>query len=331
METRTLGSQGLKVSSIGLGCMSMSDFYSERDSSSDAESIATIQRAIDSGVSLLDTGDFYGMGHNEMLIGKAIRGRRDRVALSVKFGALRNHDGAFLGFDGRPAFVRSSLAYTLRRLDVDYVDFYFPSRVPTDVPIEDTVGAIGELVREGRVRYAGLSEASAATVRRAHRAHPITALEVEYSLWSRDIEDQTLPALRELGIGVLAYGALSRGLMTGAIASPEQLGAKDFRRHLPRFQSENFSANMKLLKNLGELAAEKNATPSQLAIAWVLARGADIVPIVGTKRRKYLDENLAAASIPLSAEDLERIERAIPKNAVAGERYPVAHMAMLNR
>jgi aryl-alcohol dehydrogenase-like predicted oxidoreductase len=330
MEQRKLGSQGLVVSALGLGCMGMSDIYGRVDAASEQESIATIQRALGLGITLLDTGDFYGMGHNEMLIGQALRGRREQAVLSVKFGALRDPNGMFIGFDGRPAFVKNSLAYSLRRLGVDYIDLYFPSRVDPNVPIEETVGAIADMVREGKVRYVGLSEASAATVRRAHAVHPITALEIEYSLWTRDIEAEVLPALREMGIGVLAYGALSRGLMSGRITGVDQLSAHDFRRHIPRFQGENLTSNLKLAGKLKELAAARGLTASQLAIAWVLAQGPDIVPLIGTKRRTYLEENVAAAGVHLSPDDLARVGRAIPRGAAAGQRYPAAHMASLN-
>lgn len=326
MEQRLLGNQGLAVSAIGLGCMGMSDFYGA-DRSTEPESIATIQRALDGGVTLLDTGDFYGMGHNEMLIGRAIQGRRDQAILSVKFGALRDPNGAFIGFDGRPAFVKTSIAYSLRRLGVDHIDLYYPSRVDPTVPIEETIGAISDLINQGKVRYAGLSEASAATVRRAHASHPMSALQIEYSLWSRDPEDAIIPTLRELNIGLVAYGALSRGLFSGTVASTP----KDGRAHFPRFQGENLTANLSLLEELKDLAARKNVTPSQLSLAWVLAQGRDIVPIIGTRRRNHLDENLAAADIHLSASDLDEIQQAIPRGAVAGERYPAATMSTVNR
>jgi aryl-alcohol dehydrogenase-like predicted oxidoreductase len=328
MQYRNLGRQGLISSALGLGCMGMSDFYAA-EAGSGAESVATIRRALDLGITLLDTADFYGMGHNELLIREALRGRREQAILSVKFGALRDPKGVFLGFDGRPAFVKTSLAYTLQRLGVDYVDFYFPSRVDPNVPIEDTVGAMSDLVREGKLRYIGLSEAGAATIRRAHAVHPLSALETEYSLWSRDVEDEILPALRELGIGMLAYGALSRGLFGGGIASATQLSPRDFRHHIPRFQGADFASNLNLMETFRGLATEKGVTPSQLAIAWVQARGRDIVPLIGTRSRPHLDENAKAAEINLSADDLRKIEAAIPRGSVAGERYPVAHMPML--
>jgi aryl-alcohol dehydrogenase-like predicted oxidoreductase len=326
MDQRPLGTQGLAVSAIGLGCMGMSDFYGA-DRSTEPESVATIQRALDLGVTLLDTGDFYGMGHNEMLIGRAIQGRRDQAILSVKFGALRDPSGAFLGFDGRPAFVKTSIAYSLQRLGVDHIDLYYPSRVDPNVPIEETIGAVGDLIGQGKVRYAGLSEASAATVRRAHAAHPISALQIEYALWSRDPEDNVIPTLRELGIGLVAYGALSRGLFGGSIAATPA----DNRRMFPRFQGDNLAVNLALFEKLKQLAVEKSVTPSQLALAWVLAQGRDIVPIIGTRRREHLQENLAAADVRLSPSDLDRIQREIPRGAVAGERYPAPIMSTLDR
>jgi len=267
------------------------------------------------------------MGHNEMLIGRAIKGRRDQAILSVKFGALRDHRGAFLGVDGRPAFVKTSIAYSLRRLGVDHIDLYYPSRVDPAVPLEDTIGAVSDLVGEGKVRFAGLSEASAASVRRAHRTHPISALQIEYSLWSRDPEDEVLPTLRELGIGLVAYGALSRGLFGGGIASTPA----DARSNFPRFQGENLAANLKLMTKLEQLAAARSVKPAQLALAWVLAQGRDVVPIIGTRRRAHLEENLPAVGIQLSASELDQIQRDIPRGAVAGERYPAPTMHTLNR
>jgi aryl-alcohol dehydrogenase-like predicted oxidoreductase len=328
LKHRNLGRQGLVSSAVGLGCMGMSDFYAA-EPGSEVESIATIRRALDLGLTLLDTADFYGMGRNESLIREAIRGRRQQAILSVKFGALRDHRGMFLGFDGRPAFVKTSLAYTLQRLGVDYVDFYFPSRIDTSVPIEDTVGAMSDLVREGKVRYIGLSEAGPATIRRAHAVHPLSALETEYSLWSRDVEDEILPVLRELNIGMLAYGALSRGLFGGGVTDTAKMSPRDFRHHIPRFQGANFTSNLNLMETFRRLATQKGVTPSQLAIAWVLARGRDIVPLIGTRSVKHLEENLQAAAMQLSDDDLRKIEAAIPRGAVAGERYPVAHMPML--
>jgi aryl-alcohol dehydrogenase-like predicted oxidoreductase len=329
MEQRILGSQGLTSSLIALGCMSMSDTEG-RTPEGEQESIETIRRGIDSGVNLLDTGDFYGMGHNELLIGQAIRGRRDQIQLSVKFGALRDHKGAFIGFDGRPSFVKSSLAYTLQRLGTDRVDFYFPARVDPTVPIEDTIGAVADLIREGKVLYAGLSEASVSSICRAHAVHPISAVEIEYSLWSRDIEDTVLPAVRELGIGILAYSALSRGLLTGSITPENPVAPHDFRAHFPRFQGRNLTTNLRLVEKLKSIAAAREATVPQIAIAWVLAQGIDIVPVVGTKRRQYLAENLAAADIRLTRDELKAIAKAIPRGAAAGERYPAPAMATLN-
>ncbi len=327
METRKLGRRGWTASALGLGCMGMSAFYSGRD---DVESIATIQAALDAGITLLDSGDFYGMGHNEVLIREALKGRRrDQVSLTIKFGALRDWRGNFLGFDGRPALVKTFISYSLQRLGTDYIDFYFPSRVDPAVPIEETIGAVSDLVKEGKVRYAGLSEAPAAALRRAHAVHPISALEIEYSIFSRDIERETLPAARELGIGILAYGALSRGLLSGTITDPSKLDAEDFRRYLPRFEATNLERNNRLVERLRTFANEKGITLSQLCIAWVMAQGKDIVTLVGTKRRKYLAENLQAADVKLTKEDLARIDALVPRESVAGLRYPAEHMGMV--
>jgi aryl-alcohol dehydrogenase-like predicted oxidoreductase len=327
MNTRALGRLGWTTSALGLGCMGMSDFYGNRE---DTESIATIQAALDAGITLLDSGDFYGMGHNELLIRDALKScRRDQVSLSIKFGALRDWQGNFLGFDGRPAAVKTFISYSLQRLNTDYIDFYFPSRVDPAVPIEETVGAVSDLVKEGKVRYVGLSEAPASALRRAHAVHPVSALEIEYSIISRDIEQETLHAARELGIGILAYGALSRGLLSGTITNPSKLDVSDFRRHLPRFEAANFEKNMRLVDGLRKFAYEKGITLSQLCIAWVMAQGEDIVTLVGTKRRMYLAENLQAASVQLTKEDLTKIDRIVPRESVAGLRYPAEHMAMI--
>lgn len=316
METRKLGLFGWTASALGLGCMGMSDFYGGRD---DAESIATIQAALDAGVTLLDSGDFYGMGHNELLIREALKSRRrDQVSLSIKFGALRDWRGNFLGFDGRPAAVKTFISYSLQRLGTDYIDLYFPSRIDPAVPIEETIGAISDLVKEGKVLYMGLSEAPASALRRAHAVHPISALEIEYSIFSRDIEQETLPTARELGIGILAYGALSRGLLSGTITNPSKLEVTDFRRHLPRFEETNLEKNMRLVDGLRAFANEKGITLSQLCIAWVMTQGKDIVTLVGTKRRRYLAENLQSASVQLTKEDLVRIDRIVPVNRSLG-------------
>lgn len=326
MEMRRLGVNGPVVSAVGLGCMGMSDFYGPAD---EGESIATIHAAIDRGVTLLNTGDFYGMGHNELLIGRAIEGRRDRVLLSVKFGALRSPSMAFIGFDGRPAAVKTFLTYTLRRLKTDYVDLYQPARVDPTVPIEDTVGAMAEMVQAGYVRHVGLSEASTSTVRRAHAIHPVTALETEYAVLTREIEAETLPTLRELGVATVAYGVLSRGLIGGAA---QGLGAAgDYRTYLPRFQGDNLAANTKLVDTLGTIAREKGATAAQLAIAWVLAQGPDVIPLIGARTRTRLAEALAALDLQLTPEDLSRIDAAFPVGAVAGDRYDEHGMAMVNR
>jgi len=319
MQTRTLGSEGLEVSAQGLGCMGMSEFYGTAD---EGEAIATIQRALELGVSFLDTADMYGPFTNEKLVGRAIAGRRDDVVLATKFGNERSEDGGFLGVNGKPEYVHEACDASLRRLGVDHIDLYYQHRVDKTVPIEETVGAMAELVEQGKVRHLGLSEASPDTIRRAHAVHPISALQTEYSLWTRDPEDAVLPAVRELGIGFVAYSPLGRGFLSGAITKPEDLAEDDFRRHNPRFQRENFGKNLELVDRVREIADEKDVTPGQLALAWLLAQGADIVPIPGTKRRSYLEENAAASEIELTPDDLARIDEAAPAGATAGERYP---------
>ncbi len=328
METRTLGTTGPEVSAIGLGAMGMSDLYGPAD---ERESIATIHAAIDAGVTLIDTGDFYGMGRNELLIAKALRDRRrEDVAISVKFGALRDPSGRWLGTDGRPAAVKSALAYTLNRLGTDHVDVYRLTRVDPAVPIEETIGAIAEMVQAGHVRHIGLSEAGAETIRRAAAVHPISDLQIEYSLLSREIEREILPTLRELGIGVTAYGVLSRGLLSGHWRPDRELTAGDFRAASPRFQGENLARNLALVDALGALAARKGATTAQLAIAWVASRGDDIVPLVGARRRDRLEEALGALELELTPDELAEIERAIPAGAAAGSRYADFAMAELD-
>jgi aryl-alcohol dehydrogenase-like predicted oxidoreductase len=327
MLTRSLGTTGLHVAAVGLGCMGMSDFYGPAD---ETESIATLHAALDAGVSLLDTGDFYGAGHNELLLREALRGRsRDQVVVSVKFGVLRDPGGGWQGNDTRPAAVRNFLAYTLRRLGTDYIDVYRPARVAPHVPIEDTVGAIADMVQAGYVRHIGLSEVGADTLRRAHAVHPISDLQIEYSLLSRGIEKEILPTCRELGIGVTAYGVLSRGLLSGHW-SKERAGASDFRSHLPRFSGENLERNLALVEALRAVAQAKGAAVAQIAIAWVLARGQDIVPLVGARRRDRLAEALGALDFDLTTDDLAQIERAVPQDAVAGDRYDARSMAVLD-
>jgi aryl-alcohol dehydrogenase-like predicted oxidoreductase len=328
MITRQLGSTGPRVGALGLGAMGMSDLYGPADR---AESIATIHAALDVGVTLIDTGDFYGMGHNEMLIGEALRGRpRDAVQISVKFGALRGPAGEWLGVDGRPAAVRNALAYTLRRLGTEYVDVYRIARVDPAVPIEETVGAIAEMVQAGYVRHVGLSEAGAETVRRAHAVHPVVDLQIEYSLLSRGIEAEILPACRELGVGITAYGVLSRGLLGGHWTGGTSTGATDFRTYLPRFRGENLERNLGLVDALRAVAEARGVTVAQIAIAWVLARGEDIVPLVGARRRDRLAEALGALQVRLDADDLARIEQAVPPGSAAGDRYDPSQMAHLD-
>jgi aryl-alcohol dehydrogenase-like predicted oxidoreductase len=328
MEKRRLGTQGLEVSELGLGCMGMSEFYGTGD---EEGSIATIHRAIELGITFLDTADMYGPFTNEKLVGKAIADRREQVTLATKFGNERAEDGTRLGVNGRPEYVRKACDASLQRLGVDHIDLYYQHRVDPDTPIEETWGAMKELVEAGKVRYLGISEAAPGTIKRANAVHPISALQTEYSLWSRDVEDEILPTVRELGIGFVAYSPLGRGFLTGQIKSPEDLEEDDFRRSSPRFQGENFQRNLELVDRVREIASEKGVTPGQLALAWLLAQGSDIVPIPGTKRRKYLEENAGATDITLTEEDLRRIEEAAPVGVAAGERYNEAGMSTVNR
>jgi aryl-alcohol dehydrogenase-like predicted oxidoreductase len=329
MQTRTLGASGPRVSAIGLGCMGMSDLYGPP--TDEQESVATIHAALDAGVTLLDTGDYYGMGHNELLLREALRGRtRERVLISVKFGALRDPSGTWLGVDTRPAAVKTFLAYTLRRLGTDHVDIYRPGRLDPAVPIEDTVGAIAELVKQGLVGHVGLSEVGAETLRRAQKVHPVADLQIEYSLISRGIEAEILPTARELGIGITAYGVLSRGLLSGSWSSERALPKGDIRNFLPRFSRENVGRNLAAIDALRALASRKGATVAQLAIAWVLGRGADIVPLVGARRRDRLAEALGALDLTLGPDDVKALEAAVPAGAIAGTRYDPHQMKALD-
>ena len=318
MQQRKLGNQGLTVSELGLGCMGMSEFYGKGD---ETESIATIHRALELGVTFLDTADMYGRGENEELVGSAIAQHREQVVIATKFGIQRGEDNSFRGISGSPEYVRSACEASLKRLNTDYIDLYYQHRVDPKVPIEDTVGAMTELVQQGKVRYIGLSEASAATIRRAAKVHPISALQSEYSLWSRDIEDEIIPTIRELGIGLVAYSPLGRGFLSGTITKMDDLAADDYRRNSPRFQGENFDKNLQLVERVKEIATSKGVTPGQLALAWLLAKSDEIVPIPGTKRRVYLEENVAATQIELTEGELQSLEEVAPKNSVMGDRY----------
>ena len=327
MKQATLGSLGLTVSRMGLGCMGMSEFYGKTD---DAESTATIHLALDRGMNFLDTADMYGVFKNEILVGKAIHGRRKEVVLATKFGNQRSSDGKFLGVNGRPEYVRACCEASLQRLNVEVIDLYYQHRVDPKTPIEDTVGAMADLVKQGKVRYLGLSEAAPATIRRAQAVHPISALQTEYSLWTRDPEDEILATVRELGIGFVAYSPLGRGFLTGQFKRPEDIPEDDFRRHNPRFQGDNFYKNLDLVGHIESLAHSKGATAAQIALAWVMAQGEDVVPIFGVKKRTRLEENLHALNIVLTPAELQEIDRLLPKGSTAGTRYPEQHMSAVN-
>lgn len=327
MQQRPLGATGIQVSALGLGCMGMSDFYGAND---DQESLNTLHLALDLGMTFWDTADMYGVGHNEWLVGQAVRGRRDQVILATKFGNMRRIDGVPLGVNGKPDYVRSACEASLRRLKIETIDLYYQHRVDPDTPIEDTVGAMAELVKAGKVRYLGLSEANAQTIRRAHAVHPITALQTEYSLWSRDPEDELLATCRELGITFVAYSPLGRGFLTGQFKSPEDLAPDDWRRTNPRFQPENFQKNLDLVNAVSELAAQKGCTPAQLALAWALAQDDTLIPIPGTRREKYLRENIGALDVTLTPDELAALDAIMPKGAALGERYPAPLMQRVN-
>lgn len=327
MQQRQLGKSGPKLSAIGLGCMGMSDFYGPAD---EKESIATIHAAMEAGVTLLDTGDFYGSGHNELLVRKAIEGKRDKVFIQVKYGVLRSPEGGFIGIDTTPAATKNFLAYTLKRLGTDYIDLYQPARIPPHIPLEETMGVLAELVKAGYVKHIGLSEAGAASIRKAHAIHPITSLQIEYSLISRSIEDDILPTLRELGIGLNPYGVLSRGLLSGKWDASRTQNQRDFRAHLPRFTGENLEKNLKLVEALKDMASSKGATPAQIAIAWVLHRGQDVLPLIGARKVERLKEALGALEVSLTESDMAQLEAVFPRDAAAGTRYDEQHMGFLD-